>query len=188
LDPARPIPSPVKPLEVDVVSLDWKWLFIYPAQGVASVNHLEAPVGAPLHFRITSASVFNVFFVPELGSEIYAMNGMVSNLNLLASRPGDFHGLSAHFSGDGFSTMGFDLAAVPPDAFNAWVAAAKRTGPVLDVKAYGDLERPFGDVKPFTYRAVDGALFNAVVLQKIPPARGPPPALRPSTPTGRRSS
>src|SRR3984885_84273 len=109
LDPARPIASTTKPLEIQVVSLDWKWLFIYPEQGVASMNYLVAPAGVPLHFRITSASVFNVFFVPRLGSEIYSRYGMTTQLNLQADRPGIYHGLSAHFSGDGFSEMAFDL-------------------------------------------------------------------------------
>src|ERR1700743_1066542 len=120
LDPARPLPSREKPLEVEVVSLDWKWLFIYPDQGVASVNQLVAPVGVPLHLRITSATVVNVFFVPRLGSEIYAMNGMASQLNLQADEPGVFPGLAAHFSGDGFSDMNFEMHALPAAEFAAW--------------------------------------------------------------------
>ena len=105
LDPFRPLDSPVPPLEVQVVALDWKWLFIYPAEGVATVNQLVVPTGRPVHFSITSASVFNAFFVPRLGSMIYAMPGMVSQLNLQADRPETMFGQSAHFSGDGFSDM-----------------------------------------------------------------------------------
>ena len=107
LDPAKPIASQDKPLEVQVVSLDWKWLFIYPDQGVASVNQLFVPVGAPIHFNLTSASVMNAFFVPQLGSMIYTMNGMVTQLHLQADHAGDYNGLSAQFSGDGFPDMGY---------------------------------------------------------------------------------
>ena len=139
LDPARPLASRTKPLEIQVVSLDWKWLFIYPEQGVASVNDLVAPAGVPLHFQITSASVFNVFFVPRLGSEIYSMYGMTTELNLQADRPGIYHGLSAHFSGDGFSDMAFDLHAVTPEQFSAWATATSAAGPVLDEPAYRNL-------------------------------------------------
>jgi cytochrome o ubiquinol oxidase subunit 2 len=175
LDPARPLKSPVKPLEVQVVSMDWKWLFIYPQQGVASVNLLAAPVGVPLHLSITSASVFNVFFVPRLGSEIYSMNGMATQLNLMADRTGVFPGLSAHFSGDGFSGMGFSLNAMSPQAFSAWVAGARSHGPALDPGGYGQLSKPSQNVAPFTYRSVAPGLFDQIVLQKLPPEQGPPP-------------
>ena len=127
--PPVPCASSAKPLEVDVVSLDWKWLFIYPEQGVASVNRLVAPVGVPLHLRITSATVLNVFFVPRLGSEIYAMNGMASQLNLQADEPGVFPGLAAHFSGDGFSDMNFEMHALPVADFTAWTTATRTIGP-----------------------------------------------------------
>ncbi|HEX3994797.1 MAG TPA: ubiquinol oxidase subunit II, partial [Acetobacteraceae bacterium] len=103
LDPAEPLASSAPPLEVQAVSLDWKWLFIYPKQGVASVNQLVVPAGVPIHFSLTSASVMTAFFVPQLGSMIYTMNGMMTQLNLVADAPGTFPGLASHFSGDGFS-------------------------------------------------------------------------------------
>ena len=173
LDPARPIASRVKPLEIQVVSLDWKWLFIYPEQGVASMNYLVAPAGVPLHFRITSASVFNVFFVPRLGSEIYSMYGMTTRLNLEADRPGDYFGLSAHFSGDGFPGMAFDVRAVAPQEFTSWVAATRRAGPTLDDAAYRGLLKQSQDVTPYTYRAIRAGLFDDVVGEKLPPGEGP---------------
>src|SRR6516165_12415642 len=117
LDPFKPISSPEKPTEVQVVSLDWKWLFIYPDQGVASVNELVVPAGVPVHFRLTSATVMNQFFVPQLGSMIATMNGMVTQLHLQADHPGDYFGLSTQFSGDGFSDMGFTVHAVSKDDF-----------------------------------------------------------------------
>ena len=125
LDPAKPLASNTPPLEVQVVSLDWKWLFIYPDQGVASVNQLVVPVGVPLHFSLTSASVMNAFFIPQLGSMIYTMNGMTTQLNLQADAPGTFRGLSSHFSGDGFSDMHFEVLAVPAERFNAWIEATR---------------------------------------------------------------
>ena len=173
LDPAVAIASREKPLEVQVVSLDWKWLFILPEQGVASVNTLTAPAGRPLHLQLTSASVMDSFFVPQLGSQIYTMNGMTAQLNLMADKPGDYMGLSTHFSGDGFPGMHFVLHAVPPAAFDAAVAQAKAAGPALDAPAYAQLAKQSSDVKPFTYRDVAPGLYEAVVSQKIAPAPGP---------------
>jgi cytochrome o ubiquinol oxidase subunit II len=173
LDPANPLPSHHKALEVDVVSLDWKWLFIYPEQGVASVNRLVAPVGVPLHLRITSASVLNVFFVPRLGTEIYAMNGMASQLYLQADEPGVFPGLAAHFSGDGFSDMNFEMQAVSSDEFAAWTTATSTGGPKLDEASYRTLLQQTENVKPYTYRAVQAGLFDAILEQKLPPGDGP---------------
>src|SRR6267143_4260171 len=121
LDPAKPLASDTPPLEIQVVSLDWKWLFIYPNQRVASVNQLVVPAGVPLHFSLTSASVMNAFFIPQLGSMIYTMNGMTTQLNLQADAPGTFRGLSSHFSGDGFSDMQFEVLALPAERFAAWI-------------------------------------------------------------------
>jgi cytochrome o ubiquinol oxidase subunit II len=178
LDPAEPLKSATEPLEVEVVSLDWKWLFIYPRQSVASVNRMVVPVGVPLSLRITSASVFNVFFVPQLGSEIYSMYGMTSRLNLEADRPGDYFGLSAHFSGDGFPGMAFDVQAVSPQEFTAWATAARGAGPVLDDAAYRGLLTQSQDVKPYSYRAVRAGLFEDIVGQRLPPGEGPATARR----------
>jgi cytochrome o ubiquinol oxidase subunit 2 len=176
LDPAEPLKSKAAPLEVEVVSLDWKWLFIYPQQNVASVNRMVVPVGVPLNLKITSASVFNVFFVPQLGSEIYAMYGMTSRLNLQADRPGVYLGLSAHFSGDGFPGMHFDVHAVSPGEFAGWTAAARAAGPVLDEAAYRGLLKQSQDMSPYTYRSVPSGLFGEIVRQELPPGEGPPTA------------
>jgi cytochrome o ubiquinol oxidase subunit 2 len=173
LDPARPIPSHAPPVEVQVVSLDWKWLFIYPGQNVASVNRLVVPAGVPVHFSLTSASVMNAFFVPQLGSMIYTMNGMSTGLNLRADRPGTYAGQSAQFSGDGFSDMNFETDAVPVPQFNAWAAAARAGGPALDAPGYRMLARQSRHVRPFTYRAVRPGLYEAIVAQRLPPAPGP---------------
>ncbi len=173
LDPYKPISSPEKPVEVQVVSLDWKWLFIYPEQGVASVNELVVPAGVPVHFSLTSASVMNMFFVPQLGTMIATMNGMVTQLHLAADKPGEFYGQSAQYSGGGFSDMNFTVRAVPQDAFAQWVATTRQSGSALDRSSYLALCQQSSNVRPFTYRAVDAGLFNAVVSQQLPPCPGP---------------
>jgi cytochrome o ubiquinol oxidase subunit II len=184
LDPAVPLRSKVQPLQIEVVSLDWKWLFIYPQQNVASINRMVVPVGVPLNFRITSASVFNVFFVPRLGTMIYAMHGMTTRLNLQADLPGVYPGLSAHFSGDGFPGMAFDVHAVSAEQFTQWAAATRGSGPVLDEAAYRKLLRQTQNVSPYTYQSVQSGLFDDIVEQRLPPGEGPPAVLVP----GRTSS
>jgi cytochrome o ubiquinol oxidase subunit II len=185
LDPARPLPSKTPPINVQVVSLDWKWLFIYPDLHVASVNRLVVPVGTPVHFTLTSSSVMNAFFVPRLGSMIYTMNGMATQLNLVASQPGDFPGLSTHFSGDGFADMHFDVQALPTDGFNAWVGGARGAGPALTSQNYADLARQSQNVAPFTFGDVEPGLFDKIVSQVLPPGPGP---ADPSPPQGQGKS
>jgi len=173
LDPRRPIASSAPPLEVQVVSLDWKWLFIYPQQGIATVNALVLPVGVPVRFRLTSASVMNSFFVPKLGSQIYTMNGMETQLNLRADRVGQVYGQSSMYSGDGFSDMNFPVRTVPVEAFGRWASRARAGGPILDVRGYVDLARQSQHVPARSYRAVQPGLFEAIVGQRLKPAAGP---------------
>jgi cytochrome o ubiquinol oxidase subunit II len=165
LDPRAPIAANAKPLEVEVASLDWKWLFIYPDQGIAALNQLIIPAGTPVSFRLTSATVMNSFFVPQLGSQIYTMPGMTSHLNLLADRPGDYPGISANFSGDGFANMRFTVKAVASADFDGWVAQARGSGSALDLPAYAALAKPSQAVPPTTFRAVDPKLFERIVDQ-----------------------
>ena len=169
LDPAAPLPDRAAPLRVEVVALDWKWLFIYPDRGVASVNRLVVPAGRPLAFRLTSTSVMNSFFVPRLGSQIYAMAGMETRLNLRADRPGSYRGLSANYSGKGFPGMAFTLDAVPPAAFDAWVARTRQAGPPLDGQGYRALLVDSENVAPYTYRGIAPNLFDAIVHQSGTP-------------------
>jgi cytochrome o ubiquinol oxidase subunit 2 len=173
LDPAAPIESDTPPLQVQAVSLDWKWLFIYPGQRIASVNQLIVPAGVPIHFALTSGSVMNAFFIPQLGSMIYTMNGMTTQLNLRADTPGTFHGLSSHFSGDGFSGMHFEVRALPPAQFAAWIDTTRTTGPTLDAQSYMALAKQSLDVAPSTFRAADPDLFQQIVTLKLPPGPGP---------------
>ena len=173
LDPARPIDSKTPALDIQVVSLDWKWLFIYPNQGVAQVNELVVPAGVPLHFTLTSASVMNTFFVPQLGSMIYTMNGMATQLYLHADEPGTFRGLSTMISGDGFSDMHFQVRALPAEQFEAWVGATRSAGPRLDGVVYTALMRQSVEPKPIPYGAVEEGLFDRIVDRHIPPGPGP---------------
>ena len=163
LDPHAPIPGKSDPLRVDVVALDWKWLFVYPDKGVAAVKQLVIPVGTPVQFRITSATVMNSFFIPQLGSQIYAMGGMTTHLNLLADNLGEFPGLSANYSGDGFAEMRFVAKAVSAGDFDAWVNQARGTGSALDDTAYAELAKPSTAVPPKTYGSVMPNFFEHIL-------------------------
>jgi cytochrome o ubiquinol oxidase subunit 2 len=174
LDPARPVPGTGQGVTIEVVSLDWKWLFIYPDQRIASVNTLTVPVGAPLHFQLTSASVMNVFFIPQLGSMIYTMNGMVTRLELRADQVGNYQGLSAHFSGDGFPDMLFDVHVVSDLDFASFASNTVKSDRALNGDSYKQelLNQSVPKDKP-SYRLDDPELFQAIVTQKIPPGPGP---------------
>jgi cytochrome o ubiquinol oxidase subunit 2 len=173
LDPAKPLASAEKPVEIQVVSLDWKWLFIYPDQKIASINQMVVPAGVPLHLSLTSASVMNAFFIPQLGSMIYTMNGMTTQLNLQADDTGVFHGLSSHYSGDGFSDMHFDVRAVSAEDFSKWAHAPDAAKPPLDSAAYNELAKQSINIAPATFKLADPDLFQAIVTQKLPPGPGP---------------
>ncbi len=170
LEPSKPLKSNVPPLKVEVVSLDWKWLFIYPDQGIATVNQLVVPAGTPVNFRLTSATVWNAFFVPQMGTMIYTMPRMTTRLNLQADKPGVYNGLSSHFSGDGFPGMQFQVQALPADQFAMWAQDARGQGAALDGRGYADLSKPSSYVKPMTYGAVAPGLFDAIVANRAPQA------------------
>ena len=162
LDPPVPLQSSTAPLDIEVISLDWRWLFIYPHEGIASLNRLVVPAGVPLRFRLTSTTVMNSFFVPQLGSQIYAMPNMVTRLNLQADEPGTFEGLSAMFSGDGFSDMRFDVVSTDKEAFKDWVNTTKMQGGVLDANTFEDLSKPAKVDGAHTYAQVSEGLFDRI--------------------------
>ncbi|SDR41982.1 ubiquinol oxidase subunit II [Paraburkholderia tuberum] len=165
LDPYRPLESQVKPINVEVVALDWKWLFIYPDLGIASVNQLAIPVGTPVNFRITSDTVMNSFFIPQLGGQIYAMAGMQTRLHLIADHAGDYAGTSANFSGKGFSDMKFRTLATSPEDFNAWVAKVRASSDRLDMDRYHAVSEP-SEKDPVRYfSTVDPKLFNNIIAR-----------------------
>ncbi|MBB4153268.1 cytochrome o ubiquinol oxidase subunit 2 [Sphingomonas jinjuensis] len=165
LDPFRPIQSTKRPIRVQVVSLNWKWVFIYPDQGVATVNRLVMPIGTPVNFEITSGTVMNSFFIPQLGSQIYAMPGMRAKLSLQADRPGSYRGLSAHYSGEGFADMVFRAEAVSPAAFQSWAQSLRGRGGLLDDRAYLALARKEETSRPGYWGSVSPNLFDAAVAQ-----------------------
>lgn len=169
LDPARPIPSETEPVRVDVVSLDWKWLFIYPDEGVASVNRLVVPTGAPVAFRLTSGTVMNSFFVPQLGSQIYTMWGMATRLHLQADAPGVYEGFSAQISGEGFSDMRFTVDAMAPDGYRRWLAETRGEGDRLDGARYCELAAPSTNVAPVTFGFVEPDLFGLALRTIVRP-------------------
>jgi cytochrome o ubiquinol oxidase subunit II len=171
LDPPRQLESQNPPLEVDVVSMDWKWLFIYPGKDVAAVNELVVPVRTPIDFHLTSSSVMNSFFIPELGSQIYTMAGMTTQLVLQADVPGVYIGRSAQFSGDGFSDMLFNVRAVSKEEFDKWVALAKDQSYPLDVTRYTSLVRPSHADSPRTFSSVNPGLFDYAVMATTMPTK-----------------
>jgi cytochrome o ubiquinol oxidase subunit 2 len=175
LDPAVPLAESSAPLDIEVISVDWRWLFIYPHEGIASMNRLVVPAGVPLRFRLTSTTVMNSFFVPQLGSQIYAMPNMVTRLNLRADQPGTFEGLSAQFSGDGFSDMRFDVVATTAEAFKDWVNTTKTQGGVLDANTFEELSKPAKAEGVPTYRQVSEGLFDRISsshMAAVSPQRG----------------
>ncbi len=173
LDPAVPIELKEEPLNVQVVSLDWKWLFIYPDQHIASVNRLVVPAGTPIRFALTSGSVMTAFFVPQLGSMIYTMNRMRTQLNLLADEPGVFRGLATQISGDGFADMHFTVEAKSSEDFYAWLGQTRATGDELTPERYIELSKQSVVPAPFTFRMVSDGLFEKILDQTLPPGPGP---------------
>src|ERR1700686_2316613 len=175
LDPPVPLAESTAPLDIEVISLDWRWLFIYPHEGIASLNRLVVPAGVPLRFRLTSTTVMNSFFVPQLGSQIYTMPNMVTRLNLEADQPGTFEGLSAQFSGDGFSDMRFDLVSTEAEAFKDWVNTTKTQGGVLDARTFEELNKPARADGAQTYARVSEGLFDRISsghMAAVSPQRG----------------
>lgn len=161
LDPYRAITvAGVKPMNVDVVSLNWKWLFIYPDLKIASVNELAFPVGTPVHFRLTSGTVMNAFFIPRLGSQIYTMAGMQTQLSLLANDPGTYAGISSNYSGDGFSDMKFAARAMTPAEFKTWVSTVRNSKKILTLAAYRRLEAPSERVPVSYYSDIQGHVYH----------------------------
>lgn len=162
LDPYRPLDTGVKPVVVEAVSLEWKWVFIYPEYNVATVNELVFPANTPLSLKITSHNIMNSFSIPQLGSQIYAMPGMRTQLHLLADAPGTFRGISAQFSGEGFSDMKFKAVATSQQDFESWINKAKKSQGALDLKKYRELAEPsvkhpveyFSSVRPQLFECI----------------------------------
>lgn len=166
LDPYKPIDHQATPITVEVVSLNWKWLFIYPDLGIASVNELAFPANVPVNFKITSDTAMNSFFIPQLGSQIYSMAGMATQLHLIANEAGVFEGISANYSGAGFSGMKFNaIATATPEGFDAWVAKVKLHKQQLNSDSYQILAKPSENNAVQYYSSVSEGMFNHIVMQ-----------------------
>ncbi|MBB5404370.1 cytochrome o ubiquinol oxidase subunit 2 [Paraburkholderia sp. JPY158] len=163
LDPYKPLESDVKPINVEVVAVDWRWLFIYPDLGIATVNELAVPVSTPVNFRITSDSVMNSFFIPQLGTQVYAMAGMQTRLHLIADEAGDFTGFSSNYSGKGFSDMKFRTVATSQRGFDAWVETVKASSTQLTMDRYATVTQPHANAPVQYFSKVDRRLFDKIV-------------------------
>jgi len=165
LDPYRPLASSAPPLTVEVVSLNWKWLFIYPAQGVATVNYLAIPAAVPVSFRLTSDAPMNALWIPALGGQEMTMPGMVTQLHLMADGPGEYTGLSSNFSGEGFAGMQFPVYSMTQEEFAQWVAQTKAATSSLDWNSYEALAQPSDNNPAAFYRLSDPNLYTEIVNQ-----------------------
>ncbi|WP_370340578.1 ubiquinol oxidase subunit II [Shinella oryzae] len=163
IDAARPVTEEMKPITVEVVALDWKWLFFYPDYGIATVNEMAAPVDVPINFKLTASSVMNSFYIPALAGMIYTMPGMETKLHAVINKPGEYDGLSSNFSGDGFSHMRFKFHGVDQAGFDAWVARVKQNGTALNRDAYLKLEKPSAKEPVRYFATVDDGLYEAVL-------------------------
>jgi len=171
LSKGQPVAEKTEPLEVEVVALDWKWLFIYPQYGVASLNELAAPVDRPISFRITSSAVMNSFYIPALAGQIYAMPGMQTKLHAVINRVGAYEGFSANYSGAGFSGMRFAFHGMEPSDFDRWIGVLRQSDTPLTRAAYLELERPSENVPVQHFASVDPALFQAVLNMCVEPGK-----------------
>ena len=170
LDPFKPLESSKKPLTVEVVAMDWKWLFIYPDQNVASVNEAAIPVDTSVQFKLTSDTVMSSFWVPQLGGQMYAMTGMNTNLHLMASRTGDFRGSDANISGKGFADMHFMVRSMSDADFETWIQAAKGSDNSLTTEAYAKLAKPGAVKKPMFYSSAEAELYDTIMMKYMMPS------------------
>jgi cytochrome o ubiquinol oxidase subunit 2 len=171
IDAARPLPIGTKPLVVEVVALDWKWLFLYPEQGIATVNEVAAPVDRPIQFRITASSVMNSFYIPALAGQIYAMPGMETKLHAVMNKPGTYEGFSANYSGAGFSDMRFKFHGMSGADFDRWVQTTKTEGQALSRDGYMKLERPSEREPVRRYASVAPDLYDAILNRCVEPGK-----------------
>ena len=167
LDPYKPLDIPGEPLHVEVIATDWKWVFVYPDLGIATVNELHFPVGQQLAFDITSNSTMNTFFIPQLGGQIYAMSGMRTQLHLVANEAGQFRGMSGNYSGHGFSNMKFTATASTPQEFEAWVAGVRASQDALTFDRFRQVAKPSRKDPVQHFGKVDPLLFKKIIDQFV---------------------
>lgn len=171
LDPFKPLESEKKAMTVQVIALEWKWLFIYPEQNIATVNYLQIPEDTPVKFEITADAPMNSFWIPKLGGQIYAMSGMTTNLNLIANDQGEYDGVSANISGEGFAGMKFKVKSTSDSEFQKWVNSTKQSDKLLTKPAYQELAEPSANVQPMFFSNVDAGLYNTVMVRYMDPGK-----------------
>ncbi|WP_438754273.1 ubiquinol oxidase subunit II [Pararhizobium sp. O133] len=171
IDASRPVTAEVKPLNVEVVALDWKWLFFYPDYGIATVNEMAAPVDVPINFKLTASSVMNSFYVPALAGMIYTMPGMQTKLHAVINKSGEYEGLSSNYSGDGFSHMRFKFHGLDQAGFDDWIARVKQNGTMLNRDAYLKLEKPSIREPVRYFASFENRLFDAVLNMCVRPGQ-----------------
>jgi cytochrome o ubiquinol oxidase subunit 2 len=169
LDPFKPLASTNPTLKIQVVSMEWKWLFIYPDQGIASVNYVNFPVNTPVDFEITSDAPMNSFWIPQLGGQIYAMSGMSTSMNLMADKLGTYRGLSANISGDGFAGMHFAAVASTPSNYSKWLDSVRNSPKQLDSQSYEELAKPTMNDPPAYYALAQPGLFDSILSKYAEP-------------------
>ena len=167
LDPFRPLHSSTKPLRIQVVALQWKWLFIYPEQNIATINFIQVPVETPINFEITADAPMNSLWIPELGGQIYAMPGMKTQLHLIADSTGEFRGSSANISGEGFAGMVFTVKSSTQTEFNQWVESAKQSKTSLGLKEYQQIAKPSSYDPVAMYSLGKEDLFDWIVMKPM---------------------
>lgn len=171
IGPNQPVPEGVEPLVIEVVALDWKWLFLYPEQKIATVNEIAAPVNRPIKFKITASSVMNSFYIPALAGQIYAMPGMETQLHAVMNKPGDYEGFSANYSGAGFSGMKFRFHGLDDAGFDTWLEKTREGGKTLDRTEYLQLEKPSEREPVRYYGNVEDGLYHAILNLCVDPAK-----------------
>ena len=169
LDPYKPLVSQTKPVKVQVIALEWKWLFIYPEEDIATVNYLKFPKNTPINFEITADAPMNSFWIPKLGGQVYAMNGMTTKLHLMANQTGVYEGSSANLSGEGFAGMRFKAHSVSQDTYRQWLETTTQSSKELSYKSYQELAQPSSDVPPAFYYVSDNELYNKVIMKYMQP-------------------
>lgn len=169
LDPYRPLSSKEPPIDIQVVALRWKWLFIYPKENIATVNYIQFPNNTPINFELTADAPMNSFWIPQLGGQVYAMTGMVTKLHLVANEKGKYVGKAAEISGNGFSGMTFIAKSSSKEEYNAWLKTAKTFPRKLDAAEYERLVKPSTDAPVVLYSAVDKTLYNGIIMKYMSP-------------------
>lgn len=169
LDPFKPVEANNKPMTIQVVALDWKWLFIYPEQNIATVNYVQFPENTPINFKLTSDGAMNSFWIPQLGGQIYTMAGMETSLHLMSNQTGEFNGQSANLSGEGFAGMKFVAKSTSAAEFDRWVNSTKASPKALDQREYQRLSEPSKNNTPFYYANVDQNVYNTTINKYLSP-------------------